>query len=68
MQNSISFLMMLIFIENFEKKAFWTKNVFWAKNFFGPHFFLFSDSRDLVIHYHKLRKLNFANHFINYQK
>ena len=34
----------------------------------GYTFFLFSDSRDLIIHYHKLRKLKFANHLIIYQK
>ena len=50
------------------KIFFRAKNLFWAKNFFfGIHFLLFSDSRDLVIHYHKLRKLKFANHFINHQ-
>ena len=27
-------------------------------------FFLFSDSRHLVIHYHKLRELKLGNHFI----
>ena len=32
------------------------------------HFFLFSDSRDPIIYYHKLRKLKFASHFIVYQK
>ena len=31
------------------------------------HFFLFSDSRDPIIYYHKLRKLKFASHFIIYQ-
>ena len=31
-------------------------------------FFLFSDSRHLVIHYHKLRELKLGNHFIIIKK
>ena len=63
MQNfMVLFLMVLILFEKFENKFFGQKNFFGLKIFFGYILDTFSDSRDLVSQYHKLRKLKFANH------